>query len=92
MCSSDLHWNNIVLKRGFLETPDLWEWFRRVTDGQVDRRAGSLILLADDGSEVLRYNFFEGWPCRWKSFALDAQSTYSMVEEIEIAVERIERG
>lgn len=87
-----VHYGNIVLKRGFLETDELWQWFRQVTLGRVDRRAGSIILTADDGSEVLRYNFFEGWPCRWKTFALDALASESMVEAIEIAVERIERG
>ena len=83
---------NIVLKRGYVNSPELWDWFRAAADGRVERRAGSIIVTGDDGSEILRYNFFEGWPCRWRSFALDADSTQGLIEEIEIAVERIERG
>lgn len=86
------HCANIVLRRGRLQSSELWQWYTRVIAGQVDRRSGSIILLDDDMNEVLRYNFFEGWPCRWKSFALDANSDGALVEELEIAVEAIEQA
>lgn len=85
-------YGNIVLKRGYVNTTELWDWFKAVLDGSIERKAGSIILLADDTSEVLRYNFFEGWPCRWKSFNLNAAVSHVFVEELEIAVEKIERG
>jgi phage tail-like protein len=83
---------NIVLKRGYLGSDELWNWFKAVADGTVERKAGSIILSGDDGSEILRYNFFEAWPCRWKSFALNAEVSDTLVEELEMAVEKIERG
>jgi phage tail-like protein len=86
------HYSNIVLRRGYLNTDELWEWYKQVLDGNVVRRSGSIIICGDDGSEIFRYNFFEAWPCRWKSLVLDAQHTKNMVEEIELAVEKIERA
>lgn len=83
---------NIVLKRGYTNTEELWNWMKAVIDGKVERKAGSIILQADDGSEISRYNFFEGWPCRWKGYEFDAGGTGASVEELEITVERIERG
>jgi len=83
---------NIVMKRGYTESDELWKWYKAVIDGRLERKSGSVILCGDDGSEILRYNFFEGWPCRWKSFALDAMKCSNLVEEIEIAVEWVERG
>lgn len=83
---------NIVLKRGYVNTDELWEWYKKVIDGRIERKAGSVILCGDDGSEIMRYNFFEAWPCRWKSFEMDAAGSEVLVEELEIAVERIERG
>src|SRR5690606_16337909 len=80
------HFSNIVLKRGFVNTSDLWNWYRTVVNGQVDRRSISIILLGDDAQEVVRYNCFEAWPCRWKSFAMDALRAEALVEELEIAV------
>jgi hypothetical protein len=43
-------------------------------------------------SEKYRYNFFEAWPCRWKGIQMDAKAQLTLVEEIEIAVEKIELG
>ncbi len=83
---------NIVLRRGVAHGSELWDWFKVAMDGQVQRKAGSVIVCDDAMQEVYRYNFFEGWPCRWKSLELDAESPRTLVEEIEIAVERIERG
>lgn len=87
-----VHYRNIVLRRGHTNGSDLWNWFKSVTDGVVERRAGSIIVLEADRSEVMRYNFFEAWPCRWKSLELDASQSGGLIEELEIAVERIERA
>ena len=85
-------YSNIVLKRGFVNSDEFWRWRKAVIDGTVDRKSGSVILLDDAGGEVIRYNFYEGWPCAWKGFDLDGRGADSTVEEIEIAVERMERA
>ena len=86
-------YSNIVLKRGYTATDELWTWMKAVVDGKVERKSGSVILMGDDGfTEIVRYNFFEAWPCRWKGFVLDGKGTGVAVEELEIAIEKIERG
>lgn len=85
-------YSNLVLKRGYINSEELWQWHKAVIDGRVERKSGSIIALADDGSEIVRYNFFEAWPCRWKGFEFDAKKAGSLIEEIEIVVERVERG
>jgi len=87
-----IHYGNIVLKRGYVDTVELWQWFKAVLDGRIERRAGSVILTGDDRSVITRYNFYEAWPCRWKGFAFNAMSSDTLVEELELAVERIERA
>lgn len=84
--------SNIVLRRGVVNTTELWDWFKAVLDGRVERKSGSVIVCDDAGGEIYRYNFFEGWPCRWKSLELRADAPGSLVEEIEIVVEAIEHG
>jgi phage tail-like protein len=85
---------NIVLKRGMIgDNDELWAWYKAVTDGQMQRRSGSIIVLGDDGStEKVRYNFFDAWPCRWKSLELDGAAPSAVIEEIELVVEKIERA
>ncbi len=83
---------NIVLKRGYVNNEELWQWRKKVIEGKVERKSGSIILCADDGTEISRYNFFEAWPAKWKGFTLDGKGNDVTVEELELAVEKIERA
>ncbi len=85
-------YSNITLKRGYVTNQELWKWRKGVVEGKVDRKSGSVILCDDKGEEVLRYNFFEAWPCKWKGFELDGKGSDTMAEEVELAVERLERA
>jgi len=87
-------YSNVVLKRGYADKGmmELWEWRKKVMDGMVDRRSGSVILQNDNGEEVARYNFINAWPCKWKGWDLDGKGTDNAIEEIELAVEQILRG
>jgi phage tail-like protein len=85
-------YSNLVLKRGYIASDELWEWMSKTIDGTVERKSGSVILADDTGSEIIRYNFFEAWPCKWKGFALNGMGTDVAIEELEIAIERFERG
>jgi phage tail-like protein len=84
---------NIVLERGYTATDDLWQWRKNIEDGKIDRRSGSVIILDQDGqTEVARYNFYEGWPCKWNVPDLDSDSSAMAIEKVEIAVEKVERA
>ena len=84
---------NIVLERGYTATDDLWQWRKNIEDGKIDRRAGSVIILDQDGTtEVARYNFFEAWPCKWNVPDMDSDSSSMAIEKIELAVEKVERA
>jgi phage tail-like protein len=84
---------NIVLERGYTATDDLWQWRKNIEDGKIDRRSGSVIILDQDGqTEVARYNFYEGWPCKWNVPDLDSDSSSMAIEKVEIAVEKVERA
>jgi phage tail-like protein len=84
--------DNLVLRRGVTGSDTLWKWFKAAYDGQVTRRAGSIIVLDEAAQELYRFNFYEGWPCRWKSLELVTDKPGSLIEEIEIAIEHFERG
>ncbi len=85
-------YGNIVLKRGVTDGgDDIREWYKKVLAGTTDRKSGSVIYLDRAGQEVLRYNFFEAWPCKWSMPELDSSKNEGAIEAIEICVERIER-
>lgn len=86
-------YGNIVLKRGVTDGGDeLREWYKKVLAGTTDRKSGSIIYLDRAGQEVLRYNFFEAWPCSWSLPELDNTENKAAIEKIEICVEKVERA
>ena len=40
----------------------------------------------------MRSTSLQRWPTKWKGFTLDGKGTDVNVEELELAVEKIERG
>lgn len=85
-------YSNIVLRRGYTANPELFDWYRQTADGVIERKSGSVILLDDSAQEIQRFNFFEAWPCRWRGCEFDGDDGDALFEEIEIVVEKIERG
>lgn len=85
-------YGNVTLKRGIIQSDDLWQWHKAVLDGNVERRSGSIILLEDNREEALRWNFFEAWPSRYVGPVLRAASSEIAIESLTLACERIEFG
>jgi phage tail-like protein len=83
---------NIVLRRGVTQSAELWAWRKSVEDGKVDRRNGSIVLLDEDRSEVLRWNFVNGWISKWIGPTLNAEGNEVAIETIEIAHEGLEQA
>jgi phage tail-like protein len=83
---------NIVLKRGVTQDTELWNWRRRVVDGDVDRRNGSIILQDDSGQDQVRWNFRNGWPCKLQGPHLNAHGNDVAIETLEISHEGLERA
>lgn len=82
---------NITLRRGVTQDRELWDWRQAIIEGNPDRRNGSIILLDDQRNPVVRWNFRNGWPCKWEGPALNAKANEVAIEMLEIAHEGLER-
>ena len=82
---------NLVLRRGVTQDAELWNWRKTVEQGTVDRRNGSIVLLDDDRSPVVRWNFLNGWIAKWVGPDLNAKGNDVAIETIEIAHEGLTR-
>lgn len=85
-----IKYDNIVLKRGWTKDKVLWEWRKQVIEGKTDRRHGSIVLLDEARQPALRWNFREGWPCKWEGPALNGNTSEAAIETLEIAHEGLE--
>ena len=85
-------YSNISLKWGLSDDTDLWAWISSSTEGNTERRNGSIVLMNDRGEETARWNFREGWPTSWKGAAFNATSNEVAIETLEIAHEGLTRA
>lgn len=88
-----LKWENIVLKRGITSNMDIWEWRKKVEDGDVaGARADGSIVMYDQGlSEVARWNFHSAWPVKVTGPSVKADGNEIGIEELTLAHEYITR-
>jgi phage tail-like protein len=81
---------NLVLRRGFTDNRELWSWYSNVLNGIPDRREGAIVLQDELHADMLRWEFFGGWICKWEGPAMNATTNDVAIEAIEICVERVE--
>lgn len=87
-------YEDITLERRLDGSSNLWDWRKKVEDGDIDgaRRDGSIVVKDSQNKEVARWNFVAGWPCKWTGAELDAGSNEIATESVVIAHEGLERA
>ena len=80
---------NLVLKRGITDNKDLFKWYKTVVDGAPERRDGAVVLQDEQHNDVLRWNFENGWICKWEGPMMNATTNDVAIESIEICVEQV---
>ena len=82
--------SNVMLKRGWTKDFDLWNWRKTTLDGLTERRSFSVIVLDEAREEALRFNFKEGWICKWEGPQLNSTTNEVAIESIEICHEGLD--
>ena len=85
-------YTNITLKWGLTDSRELYDWYKDVVNGVIERKSGSIILLDLEGNEKVRWNFFEAWPTKWDGPDFTAKGNDVAIETLELAHERVERA
>jgi phage tail-like protein len=83
---------NVTLKRGVSVGQDFFEWRKTVTDGDIDRRDISIILLDEKRNEQVRYNLTAAWPVKWTGPEFKAGANEVAVESLELVHEGVSLG
>jgi phage tail-like protein len=93
MVPGRIKWDKITLKRGITDAKDIWDWRKKVEDGQVEdaRIDGSIIMMDQELKPVARWNFEGGWPSKVSGPQLKSASNEIGVEELTIVHHRLER-
>jgi len=89
-----LKWGDITLKRGITSDMQIWDWRKKVEEGDVEgaRRNGSIVMYDQSLGERARWNFMNAWPSKVSGPTPKADSNEIGIEELVIVHEYITRA
>lgn len=84
--------SNLTLKRGLVQSNQLFKWQAEIAQGKVTRRNVSVVLYDPAGTEVIRWNLIKAYPVRWIGPAFRATDQVASIETLELAHAGLELG
>jgi phage tail-like protein len=82
---------NVVLKRGVVDRK-LWDWYFKLTQGQVEPRNVTILVYDASGGQVdMEYRLRAAFPCKWNGPELNAAQSNVAVETLELCHQGLER-
>ncbi len=76
--------SNITLKRGYTQSPTLWNWYLKTVKGEIERENFSIMLFTTDGKPARRWEVSNAYPIKWTGPELKVKDNTFLVETIEI--------
>ena len=83
-------YSDVTLRRGLVGSTDLWEWFKAVRDGALDRRNVTVTLLDEAHRPVMTWRLSNCLPVKYTGPTLNARGDDVAIEELTLSVERLE--
>jgi phage tail-like protein len=82
-----IEYPNVRLERGITTSRELFDWWKTVVDGTLQRRNVAIVLLDDARTEVLRWLLRDAWIAKFEVGRLRAKGNDVLIESIELAHE-----
>jgi phage tail-like protein len=89
-----VHHEDIHLSRGKITDTAFWDWMKSVQQGNIDaaRKDGAVVLYDFPRAEQTRFSFYGAWPYKVELGRMTAGADSILLENMILAVERIEVG
>lgn len=82
----------VTLRFGLTQSRAMWDWMQAQLQGDLQRRAVSVIVFENDGqTEAMRWNLFDAWIAGWRAAKLDAGANEVAIESMTLVYDRVER-
>lgn len=79
-----------VLKWGLMNRSSLWDWMQLVKPGAKFRKDVLIMQMTRGKIPVRTYNLRGAFPVRWAGANMDAQSSTTAIEELELSYQSLE--
>jgi phage tail-like protein len=84
-------YSNLVLKRGIIDSVQLWKMHQDVINGRIEKSSVTVILRDNAKKEKWRWAFKDAYPVKWSATDLNATSSTVVVETLEFAHNGIQK-
>ncbi len=88
---SQVAYPNVILERGLL-LDDMWKWALAAADGEAIRKTLWIRLMNESGGPGWAWQVEWALPVKWSVSDLDAQSSLTAMESLEIAHHGLRRA
>jgi len=86
-------YSDISLKWGLTDSTELWDWRQQITDGNIVRKNGSIVVFdLANSTEVARWNFVRAWPTKWEGPSFSAKGNDIAIDTLVLAHEGLTRA
>ena len=82
-------YSNITLKRGYTSDTALWDWYKDIVNGKTVRRNGTITLMDEEGSDVMRWTVENAWPNKIEGPSFNASGNEVAMETMELVHEGV---
>jgi phage tail-like protein len=82
----------LIVRRGYAGSLDWYDWWNQVRNGDLNaRRTVTVALLTEDRSAVVTlWRFHNARPASWHVAALDALNGGTLMETLELVIDRMD--
>jgi phage tail-like protein len=82
---------NVTLKRGITDSMDIYNWYKDVVAGKINRKTIAIVVGGEDGSDKARFQITDAWPIKYDPMDLNAKGNDVAIETLELVNEGVER-
>lgn len=77
--------SDITLKNGITTTNLLWDWYKKILQGDLERRPVSIIMVDQENIEKMRWNFKEALPVKWSGPQFKSDQSQSAIQSLQLS-------
>jgi phage tail-like protein len=84
-------YGNVTMKWGITDSMELYEWHKRIVDGEIDRKNIAIVVVDETGQDKARFEISEAWVTKYDPMDLNAKGNDVSIETLEICNEGVIR-
>jgi phage tail-like protein len=78
-------YGNLVFRRGMTNSTVLYDWYKKVANGKIERRQITITLLDTQKSPLKNWSFKNAFPVKWNGPDLKSDGNAIAIESVEMA-------